>query len=460
MNENKWISIRKALLILVLLTSLMGCKKFLDVKPDYTLTIPENLSDLQAILDASKDMNIQQTPSFGTASGDYYFLTDDVFNSFPIEFKTIYTWNRVDYRGTNDWSHAYLAVYNANFCLDQLRKITRTTDNGAQWDNVKGSALFFRSYNFLNLLWVYAKAWDASTASQDLGIALRMGSDFNVPSVRATVKESYERVLLDAKEALALLPDFPLHVMRPSKVAAMGLLARAYLSMRQYDSAYKYADQCLQFKNDLMDFNSDPDISGTINATVPFKKFNKENIFYTEMNTNFAIHGPYYAMVDTLLYEQYAENDLRKAAYFLPSGTYYKFKGSYTGTSYQFFSGLATDEMFLTRAECQARKNRVPEALSDLNHLLKTRWNSSVPYSDLTASTAEEALEIILTERRKELFMRGLRWMDIKRLNKEGRNIILKRIANGQTYTLEPNSSYYALPLPVDIIEQSGMPQN
>ncbi|SEM08104.1 hypothetical protein SAMN05216436_101351 [bacterium A37T11] len=56
--------------------------------------------------------------------------------------------------------------------------------------------------------------------------------------------------------------------------------------------------------------------------------------------------------------------------------------------------------------------------------------------------------------------MRGLRWMDIKRLNKEGANITLTRNLNGQIYTLPPNDPRFALPIPEDVIDLSGMQQN
>ena len=86
--------------------------------------------------------------------------------------------------------------------------------------------------------------------------------------------------------------------------------------------------------------------------------------------------------------------------------------------------------------------------------------NSTTPYQNITAATEQEALTKILTERRKELPFRGLRWMDIKRLNKEGANIILVRNMNGQTYTLQPNHIRYALPIPESVIALSGMQQN
>jgi hypothetical protein len=90
---------------------------------------------------------------------------------------------------------------------------------------------------------------------------------------------------------------------------------------------------------------------------------------------------------------------------------------------------------------------------------LSKRWKNGF-FQAVTASSAADALTKILTERRKELVFRGLRWADIKRLNLEGANISLTRKLNGQTYTLSPNHPRFALPIPDDVIQISGMPQN
>lgn len=451
---------RQYYLILLIAITFLSCKKFLDEKPDGRLTVPKTLADLQALLDFSLTMNLNQSPSFGDASCDDYFLSFDTYNMLPVEHQGIYVWGRGEYRYQNDWSKGYLPIYNANYSLEQLEKITMTAANSEQWKNVKGSAHFFRGYNYLNLLWVYAKAYDETTADNDLGIVLRNGSDFNVPSTRASIRRCYEQVIADGKEAMKLLPDNPVHVMRPSKAAAYGLLARCYLSMRNYDSAYRYADLCLNIKSTLMDYNGDGDINGSITANTPFKKFNKETIFYTEMNGNSFIIFPSSTNVDTNLYSQYHTDDLRKVAFYKAVSGYQQFKGSYSGNSNQYYTGIATDEMYLTRAETHARSGRITEAMNDLNFLMQKRWRNSVPYPFISATDQVDAINKILAERRKELYMRGHRWMDIKRLNKEGRNIILQRKIGQQNYTLQPNANYYALPLPTDIIEQTGIPQN
>jgi len=135
----------------------------------------------------------------------------------------------------------------------------------------------------------------------------------------------------------------------------------------------------------------------------------------------------------------------------------YSFKGSYS--VYSLFIGIATDEVYLMRAECNARLGNKDAALNDLNTLMVTRWSTGT-FIPFTAATSQDALNIILQERRKELIFRNLRWMDIKRLNKDGANITLTRIIGGQTYTLPPNDNRFALPLPADIVKMTGMPQN
>lgn len=446
------------LLLACLLSSMNACKKFLDKKSDTSVVVPTTLTDLQALLDYSSRMNLLRTPSFSEASSDDYFILDATYNGFELERQSLYIWNRMPYNFINDWSVAYEPVYTSNYCLEQSQKIPVTASTISQWNNVKGSALFFRSYFFLGLTRSHAKAYDKDSADKNLGIVLRLVSDFNVPSVRATVKQCYEQIIKDTKEAVLYLPDHPIHCMRPSKAAAYGLLARTYLSMRQYDSSFKYADLSLQLKNNLIDFNGDPDIIANVNAAVPFRQFNKETIFYTEMSGLSSANSISRARIDTVLFSAYNSNDLRKKAFYKLTSPYYQFKGSYTGNTNQYFTGITTAEMFLTRAECYARLMNTTAAMNDLNTLMQKRWSNLVLYPVISALDPADALNKILLERRKELYMRGMRWMDIKRLNKENANIILTRKIGSQTFTLLPNANYYALPLPDDIIKLTGIP--
>lgn len=460
------------ILIMFFLILYSSCSKKLAIKPDGNTSVPETLEDLQKILDYDNGiegsgfgMNQNSTPTGPEAAADNYFITQSYYNSSmlggPPRYLT-YIWQYDPHfiQQDDDWYRSYKAIYVANVCLENLPKMERTAGNEEMWDNVKGSSLFFKAYYFSQLVWEYSKPFDATTASTDKGIALKSSTSIDDPTTRATVQACYDKILADAKEAVDYLPGLGLNSERPSKAAAYGLLARVYLSMRIYDSASKYADLCLQLNSQLINYNGDADIVAPANGgNPPFQRFNKETIFFTSMNTYHTSVTPYNAYVDTTLYASYDVNDIRREIFFTGAGNLQRYKGSYSQSSESSFSGIAVDEMMLTRAECRARLGDKDGALEDLNNLLITRWKNGT-FTAFTATTADEALDLVLTERRKELIFRGLRWMDIKRLNKEGRNIIIKRYINNQDYELLPDDKRYALAIPPSIIQLTGIAQN
>lgn len=450
--------------IIILVSSyLFSCKKYLDKKPDQRLAIPSSIQDLQSLLDNYLQVN-HRDPFAGELSADDYYLTTDDFLGLNEVERNMYTWGKSNLFAPgidNDWARCYNNVNRANQVLLNIDKIERLPNDGAGWNNAKGHALFLRARSFLFVVSLWSAAYDMASASTDPGIPLRLNPDFNEASTRASVQQSYDQVIADLKQSISLLPDISLHTIRPSKAAAMGTLARTYLWMRNYDSCFKYADLCLQLKSDLKDYNELSALS-----TFPFSGLQYSN---PEDIVNFSITGPpaslnpSRAKIDSGLYQSYDTNDLRREIFFrtntgVNTGTF-AFKGSYAGNSV-LYDGIATNEIWLMRAECYARSGNKVAALLDLNTLLIKRWNNTVPYIPITAIDAREALDKILMERRKELVMRGLRWMDIKRLNKEGANITLQRNVNNQGYTLVPNDKKYALPIPDDVISLSGMQQN
>lgn len=463
-KNNSTIFFRKiiALLLIGFVNCISSCSKYLEEKSDKSQVVLQFTEDLQAVLDDNIVMN-ENTPSFGESSADDYYLPEATYhsiNSGSPSQTLVYTWQPLDYNFINDWSFNYQAVFPANYCLDYIEKNERTPANAAAWDNVKGSALFFRSHRILSLLWEFAKAYDPADANTAPGVVLRVNSNFNEASKRATIQECYEQVINDTKQAINYLPLHPQQPTRPSRLAAWGLLSRIYLSMRNYDSAFYYADLALSFNNKLLDYNSSEVDPSAFN---PFQRFNKEIIFYSTQSNTYFSKASIYAIVDSVIYNAYDNTDLRKTCFFMDNALsdngLKSFKGSYAIGPSLNFTGIATDELVLTRAECFARKGEIMKALDDLNFLLSHRMETGY-FIPVEATNQQECLNIILLERRKELLTRGLRWMDIKRLNKEGANIILKRIVGNKVYELSPNDNKYALPLPRDIIDRTGMQQN
>lgn len=437
------------IILLVAVSTLASCKKFLDEKPDKKLLVPVTIDDYQSLLDGNFEMNLTALASGLSSSDDYSLKTAD-YNGLDVFARNLYVWenNSISDKFPNEWSTTYTQVYNTNIVLEGLGKIERNSYNEVKWNNLKGCALLFRGRAYLEAATVWARAYDQGTASTDLGVPLTMTTDFNKKTTRPTVMETYNQILKDLKQAAVLLPVNAINNIRPSKAAAYGYLSRTYLAMRDYENAGKYADSCLQLNNKLLDY-----------ATLDeYEPYSMPGISNPEIVMFFVTDISYTPRIEPLFYDTYSDDDYRKVLFFeeYRDGSL-GFKGSYDG-SYSYFTGIATDEMYLTRAECFARANKKDLALQDLNTLLAKRISGFVP---LTATDAKSALNLILKERRKELVLRGTRWMDLKRLNKEPEfQVTIKRTVNGKEYVLPPNDPKYALPIPDKIILLSGIPQN
>jgi hypothetical protein len=445
-------------LLALLFTGINGCKKYLAKKSDESLAVASTLADLQSLLDNYGVVNGSSAAAASEISADDYYLTDADWQAlYYEEDRRMYIWakDHIFLTGDlgNDWEYFYSSVYYSNTVLEQLNKIDETPENADEYNNIKGQALMLRANRFMDIASGWTLAYDKASAATTPGIVLRTTTDFNKVSVRATLQETYDKIIADLKESAALLPVIPLKAPRASKPAAFALLARTYLWMGDYSNAGLYADSCLQLYHTLLDYN-------TIDASAgyPFQALNAEVIF----DKGSALGEPLYnwtAKIDSFLIQSYDSNDLRKTLFFIDNGNgTYSFKGFYSGYM-GLFTGVATDEVYLTRAECYAREGKVAEAMNDLNTLLTSRYKAGT-FVPLSAASENEALGLILAERRKELLMRELRWMDIKRLNKEGAGITLVRKVNGKTYTLPPGDPRFALPIPEDVIAASGMQQN
>lgn len=432
-----------------------SCSKILNEKSDKSLGLPNSIESLQNLLDFATTMN-KSSASWGEGAADNLYIPDEMLGQKSEKANKAYVWSNFEYDGTgSDWTLLYNTIYVANLVIEEINKISPSNNTVDNWKNVLGSAFFFRAQSYLQGAFIFCRGYDSATAFKDYGMALRQTSDFNKPSKRSTLVDTYNLIISDLLNAAKLLSTKPISSFRPSKEAAFGLLSRTYLSMRKYNEALKYADSCLQIHNKLLDYNS-LDLS----QLLQFSYDNPEIIFYRCVTVySFASASPLKTRVDTTLYRSFEDDDLRKYAYFYSMDPGFIFKGSYSANFSGLFSGIASDEIYLNRAECLARKGQTTLAMNDLNTVLKNRWKINT-FTPLKANSPADALDKILKERRKELMFRCLRWMDIKRLNLEGKNIELKRIVNGIKFILEPNSFKYALPLPFDVVNIYNIPQN
>ena len=453
------------ILIIYIALIFISCDKeaFLSEKPNKSDVVPKTLEELQAILDQDRDMNGMglvgrgPVPNLGEIGSDSYYVTDQTYNSvLGKQMQNYYRWSREPYEDVEvvSWRWPYLSVFYANIVLDQLMSIDRTAANSNQYDYLKGSALFYRAHAYYQLAQVFSPPYETGKTHDLPGLPLRENADLNTHNEWVSLEVLYRTIINDLKlgeNLMGIQTRSP--KTRPSGLAVSALLARVYLTMQDFEHALYYAERVISVGGELLDYNK-----VKVSAYYPFsatRNTNPEVIFACNMVGNQNLNYPtrdFYALVNTSLLNLYEKNDLRRNIFFsFNSDGTASYRGSYNGDA-TFFAGITLSEMYLIAAECYARNDQIEESINYLNLLREKRWSEDVGFIALHTSSKQEALELIIKERRKELVFRGLRWTDIRRLNLEGSGIVQRRIINGETIEILPNDVRYIWPLPPEVI--------
>lgn len=461
------ISILQRACLLLLVVAFSSCNDFLNIKPKGKI-IPETTEDYESLL------NYVQLHKTSDTYANY--LTDDVYvpekdnvtggyDGLSTPFQKLYTFDKEVFGESQDdklWTLSYNRLYTYNVIIEDIMDTKGGTE--AKKLSIKAEALVGRALEYLTLVNAYAKHYDPKTAATDLAVPLILDKGIEKSDLRrATVQEVYDQIQRDLSEAAKYLPEKPVaNAFRASKAVGYGILARAYLYMGDYAKALDNAKKSLEQNRDLYDLKKSQVVNprrygGRIN--VPELVMNPENIYIRMAPRAYGLSGGVNASEDLIsVYDQ--ASDKRFQLYFTHS------IGTVT-TPYHLWApfiranlAIATPEIYLIAAECEARLGRKDEAMRYLNHLRDHRILNNTP---LVPDTDRAALKMVIDERRRELPFWGFtRLFDLKRLNREAD--FAKKVVhtvNGQTYTLEPNDPKYVLPIPPVVLQfNPGMKDN
>lgn len=445
---------KKIFTLLVISASLVGCQDYLDVIPKGKF-IPKTLQDFE---------ELSANPSYASSGyalverqSDGIYLSDAQINgSINTSNSKTYMWASDFYLNTendNGWNPMYNNIYNANIILEHIPNFSSEPQDRV--NVVKGDALCNRAFAYSNLILLYAPVYNAQTAAQDLGVPLLTVPDLEAKPSRATVKEVYDLILRDFQEAIPLLPLEGKNVYRNHQNGAKAMLARVYLQMGNYSEALRLANEVLQVKSTLVDYNTFSFVNparphgGITNKPKP--EADPEAFAYRITNAGTALTG---SCISPELLQLIDKKDLR----FKFGWSNLEFSGTVTKEPYPVYLrselnyNIGVPEMMLIAAECYARSGKTSEALTLLNNLRKKRF-APADYKPLTASAAEDALKLVINERRIELFGKGLRWLDMKRLDKDPLFAqSYKRVNTGGDYTLEKGSLKFVQQIPAKVL--------
>lgn len=443
--------------ILLCLVALQACDGFFDEKPNISLVVPQTLDDYQAILDG-RPRAMNSTLSTGLLSSDDLILGPAILNQLAFSQVSSYFWREEFYlpdESDPNWFTCYRKVFHANLVIDGLRNYSPKTALELQRKTIlEASAKFYRAQGHFESLSHYAPYADYTTPNPE-GVPLRLTSDLNVKVGIVAQDQVLSQIISDLEEGANLLPPKAEVPTRPSSWAAHAMLSRVHLYTKNYEKALVHAEKALEIDDSLLDYG----ILDTT-ATYPFEIFNSEIIFYGELlSGRYALNTQ--TFVNPELVRMYENGDYRPSLFFRrsPVDSLVNFRGHYTG-DYFVFGGLAVNEVILNWAESAVRLGQIGKAREALNYLLSNRINPN-SYSPLTTDSQVELLQKILSERRKELVFRGLRWLDLKRLNTEDHTkVTLRRKYNQENSILPPGDPRYVIPIPPIEVDLNPLIQN
>ncbi|MFS4474602.1 RagB/SusD family nutrient uptake outer membrane protein [Chryseobacterium sp. T20] len=451
---------KKIFIILPIITCLLGIscsEKWLEDKQDIKLIVPATLTDLDLLLNADL-FQYDGRGGIETSCDDYEFTTEQ-YNQISFGFdRDFIIWKKerdyenLDLVQQNEWKCAYGQIQVCNVVLKQLIPINRNSSNKMEYDRIKGTALYHRAKQFLNMAMTFSKNYEQSTANTDLGIPIKLDDDIDENVKRATVEQTYQQIIQDLRQSAQSLPMTQPDYTKVAKSGAFALLARAYLFMNNFNDAKSAADSSLKYNSFVQDFNQITNTSANRPLNIQSKEIHVRGVMVKSSS------NPTTGRINTMLYNQYTNDDLRKVLFFRNEADgKVTFKGSFLSS---LFTGTTTGEVLLILAEAKARLNDTKGSLEALNKLAINRYKKDnfVPFS---ASSNTNALDIILKERRKELLARGLRWQDLKRLNIDPKYAVnLTRTIGTAIYTLPANDPRYVLPIPQFVINFNHIEQN
>lgn len=484
----------KYLLFAAGIVAMQSCDSFLGNQPK-GYTIPEYYEDYAKLL------NHQSLNS--TSDVALNFITDDILLTSKNE--TTVSW--FDYQDKDDqqrnlysfkhgqvltpgnddqlWNGAYSNIYTYNAVANNIMNVPDATEQ--QKRAIRAEALVGRAFEYLNLVNIYGKQYDAKTAATDYGVPIVLSENVGSTAtyVRNTVAEVYQRISSDLAEATPDLPDKPTNAYHPGKNIGYAFQARMYLYMGDYQKALENANNALKLSNQLVDYTLYTTKSSTYgrivlasntNEEFPDDIHNPENIFMRQLNGTSSLFKSVAASKDLLdTYKSHlATNgeDMRLRLFFAtdeanftvnPNAAPEKFVGYSTYCPYITLNvGFTTPEIYLIAAECEARVGSISRTLELLNTLRDKRIRNNVHYTTKDAPNQTAALRLVLDERRREFALCGpTRLFDLKRLNLDpafAKEIV--HTAEGQTWTLPANDLRYIMPVPQTVLDfKPDMPQ-
>lgn len=447
---------------LVLLACLCSCDDYLSNVPKGQ-RIPTTLNDFSVML-ADEYTNCREDVTQALVLLNDRYVSDGYLSYYEL-WNANYFWDenadRIAMNKSDETTYynGYAGISTANLLIENAPTATEATD--AERGQVIAQAKILRAMKYFTLVNYYAKTYNAATAATDGGVPLITSAEVGATYTQPSVQEIYDFIVQDISEALPALPERALNVLYADKATAYALAARVYLQMGNYQEALASAGEALKrndrlfdwvaFYNDNAAVLSVPDVYQSITSPMGFDY--EENYIFCHGNNSYSGNdlqmredrGNRFEQGDAHFMSRWKIRTMAGSTYYNPNMGGYFNRG-----------GLTTTEVYLIQAECMARTGNVAGAMDVLNTVRQKRILPEY-YQPLAASSADEAIDMIIKVKGDALVQTIIPFCDARRLNLEPAHArTLTKVENGQQYTLSPSSHMWVMPFPMGAVKNSG----
>ncbi len=412
---------KKVLIILLSLAAISSCGNYLDVQPQ-GMVLPSTDEEFASLIHTHlRDM---EGGGDELILGNMKTISDLEGCADNLDANIMVGTNLVSYAGEiinqRQWEYrdTWQVIRDCNIVIENMKGRESKTAK-----STLSAAYSIKAICYYNLIRLFCEPWEAGQASSQLGLPIVDRFDIEARPGRADLQTTAEYTLQLFDKSLELEPSDPLYILTEEIVK--GYKARLLFWMEDWGACQTLCQDILEHSKTRLTplaeyeavINAPNERKGEVLLRSHINNSSELDWYFTYIKGYISSRPASSSLIR--LYGEEPEKDVRYRISFDKK----RFNTKVAEAR------LRLSEILLMQAECHYHKGEEEQALQLINKLRDNRIEGAMPLTpdqlpalheekikeDAEGKPITPLLQLILDERRKELYMEGDRWFELKR---------------------------------------------